>query len=159
MNKVYIETTIPSYYVARPSANLIQAARQTITRKWWDEGCSGLETFTSQETLDEISRGEHDMAMQRMELIKDIGILEITTAVKEMAALLISKNIIHENGLSDAIHISVATLHAMDFLVTWNCRHIANPHAQNRLRRVASDLGFMLPVICTPEEFFNDENY
>jgi hypothetical protein len=99
------------------------------------------------------------MAMQRMELIKDIGILEITPAVKEMAALLISKNIIHENGLSDAIHISVATLHAMDFLVTWNCRHIANPHAQNRLRGVASDLGFILPVICTPEEFFNDENY
>ena len=112
MNKVYIETTIPSYYVARPSANLIQAARQAMTRKWWDEGCSGLETFTSQETLDEISRGEHDMAMQRMELIKDIGILEITPAMKDMAALLISKNIIHENGLSDAIHISVATLHA-----------------------------------------------
>ena len=112
--------------------------------------CSGLETFTSQETLDEISRGDHDMAMQRMELIKHIAILEITPAMKDMAALLISKNIIHENGLSDAIHISVATLHAMDFLVTWNCRHIANPHAQNRLPKVATELGYMLPVICTP---------
>jgi hypothetical protein len=79
-----------------------------------------------------------------------LGILEITPAVSEMAALLISKNIIHENGLSDAIHISDATWHAMDFLVTWNCRHIANPHVQNRLRRVADDLGFVLPVICTP---------
>jgi hypothetical protein len=69
MNKVYIETTIPSYYVARPSANLIQAARQAMTRKWWDQDCSGLETFTSQEALDELSRGDQDMAMQRMDLI------------------------------------------------------------------------------------------
>ena len=99
------------------------------------------------------------MALQRMELIKDIGILEITPAMKDMAALLISKNIIHENGLSDAIHISVATLHAMDFLVTWNCRHIANPHAQNRLRRVASDLGFYASCHLHAGGIFNDENY
>ena len=112
MNKVYIESTIPSYYVARPSGNLIQAARQAMTRKWWDQGCSGLEAFTSQETLDEIARGDQKMAM-----------------------------------------------HGIDFLVTWNCRHIANPYAQNRLRKVAGDSGFVLPVICTPEEFLNDENY
>jgi hypothetical protein len=159
MNKVYIETTIPSYYVARPSDNLIQAARQAMTRKWWDHGCSGLEAFTSQETLDEIGRGDQNMAMQRMDLMKDVRVLEISREATEMAAILISQNIIHENGLSDAIHISVATMHGMDFLVTWNCRHIANPYAQNRLRKVADDSGFLLPVICTPEEFLNDENY
>ena len=99
------------------------------------------------------------MAMQRMDLMKDVRVLEISREASEMAAILISKNIIHENGLSDAIHISVATMHGMDFLVTWNCRHIANPYAQNRLRKVAGDSGFVLPVICTPEEFLNDENY
>jgi hypothetical protein len=110
MNKVYIETTIPSYYVARPSDNLIQAARQAMTRKWCDHGCSGLEAFTSQETLDEIGRGDQNMAMQRMDLMRDVRVLEISREATEMAAILISQNIIHENGLSDAIHIPVATM-------------------------------------------------
>ena len=118
MNKVYIETTIPSYYVARPSDHLIQAARQAMTRKWWDQGCSGLEAFISQETLDEIGRGDQNMAMQRIDLMKNVRVLEISREATEMAAILISKKIIHENGLTDAIHISVATMHGMDFLVT-----------------------------------------
>jgi predicted nucleic acid-binding protein len=157
MATAYIETTIPSYYVARPSNSLLQAARQANTRTWWDSGCSGFELFTSQETLDETGRGEPAMAEDRLALIRDLPILEVSESTARLTRTLLSKGLIPTKAASDAIHIAVASAHGMDYLVTWNFKHIANPYIRERLRQMVLACGLMLPVICTPEELLNDE--
>lgn len=158
MATAYIETTIPSYYVARPSTNLIQAARQVSTRRWWDTGCSGFELFTSQEVLDEVGRGAPPMAGARLGLIQQLGVLEVSDEVGSLVQHLISSQLVPARAASDAVHIAVASVHGMDFLVTWNFRHIANPHIQERLQVAVAAFGVHLPVICTPEELLNDED-
>jgi hypothetical protein len=158
MATAYIETTIPSYYVARPSLNLVQATRQATTRQWWDAGCSGFQLFTSQEVLDEVGRGEPSMAVDRLALIRKVAILEVTEETGKIAQRLLASQIIPAKAASDAVHIAVASVQAMDFLVTWNFKHIANPYIRARLRRAIAEFGAELPVICTPEELLKDEN-
>lgn len=158
MATAYIETTIPSYYVAKPSASLIQAARQASTRRWWDEGCSGFERFTSQETLDEVGRGDRSLADERLALLQDVAVLEITDEVAALTKHILSSQLVPSKAASDAVHIAVATVHGMDFLVTWNIKHIGNAHIRTRLQAVVGDFGTTLPVICTPEELLDDEN-
>jgi hypothetical protein len=157
MPTAYIETTVPSYYVARPAISVIQAARQASTREWWDEGCSGFELFTSQETLDEAARGEPAMAERRLALLDEIGVLPASDSTDALTKILLAKDLIPAKAASDAVQIAVASVHEMDFLVTWNFRHIGNPHIRERLRSEISDFGAELPVICTPEELLNDE--
>jgi hypothetical protein len=156
MATAYIETSVPSYYVARPSSRLIQAARQATTRSWWDGGCSGLDLYTSLETLDEAGRGDEQMIDARMQLLEGIPLLQINQAAASLASQLVSKRVIPASAGSDAVHIAVASVHATDFLVTWNFRHIANPFLRDRLRRAVADFGAVLPVICTPEELLQD---
>lgn len=147
-----------AYIDARPSNSLIQAARQTMTRQWWDGGRSGLELFTSLETLDEIGRGEPRMAVARLQLIKDLPILEVTDQVASLAKKLVMHGLIPPKAASDAIHIAVACVHEIDFLITWNFRHIANALLRHRLRQEIVDFGAKLSVICTPEELISHES-
>lgn len=152
MASAYIETTFPSYYVARPSMNVIQAARQASTRAWWDGGCSGFDLFTSQEVLQEARLGDAHMARQRLELLSPLPKLQLTRTVGELAQRLIQVGLIPEQAASDAVHIAVASVHGMNHLVTWNFRHIANPYTRDRRRTVVAEAGFHLPVMCSPEE-------
>lgn len=158
MPTAYIETTIPSYYVARPSTSLIQAARQASTRAWWDAGYSGFALFTCQETLEEVGRGDPAMADARLGLLGEVGLLEINPEVGALVKRLLATQIVPTKAASDAIHIAVASVHQIDFMVTWNFRHIANPHIRIRLRKEVSEFGAVLPTICTPEELMRDEN-
>jgi len=152
MPSAYIETTIPSYYVARPSMNVIQASRQASTRAWWDGGYSSFELFTSQEVLQEVKLGDADMARQRLEVLFSIPKLELTEEVGLLAQKLIKTGLVPEKAASDAVHIAVASVHQMNYIVTWNFKHIANPYTRDRLCAVVADAGFHLPVMCSPEE-------
>ena len=159
MARAYIETTIPSYYVARPSNSLSQAARQTSTRKWWDSGCSGLDLVTSLETLDEVAKGDQSIAAARLHLLDDIQPLRMTEQAIKLASELVTRGIIPAKAASDSIHIAIASTHAIDYLVTWNFKHIANPFLRERLQKVVSEFGFRLPIMCSPDELLeNDEN-
>lgn len=151
MSSAYIETTIPSYHVARPSMNVIQASRQASTRAWWDGGRSGFDLFTSQEVLQEARLGDVEMAGRRLELTEEVG---------SLARDLIKAGLVPEKAASDAVHIAVASVHQMNYIVTWNFKHIANPYTRDRLREVVAQAGFHLPVMCSPEELiqFDEEN-
>lgn len=156
--RVYIESTIPSYVVARPARDLLQAARQQLTRDWWELKCGKQDLFTSQVVLDEIAIGDPAMSRQRLELIAQLKLLDLSDD-----AIALTKDIIHSGALPpeadrDAAHIALATVHEMDILLSWNCRHIANAAIQPRLRKVADAAGFTLPVICTPEELMEDDD-
>lgn len=156
--RIYIESTIPSYVVARPARDLLQAARQQLTKDWWELRREKHELFTSQVVLDEIAAGDAVGAQQRLELVADLKLLDLTDD-----ANLLTKDILRSGSLPptadrDAAHIALATVHEMDILLTWNCRHIANAAIQSRLRRLIEAAKFDLPVICTPEELMEDDN-
>ncbi|MFT5471341.1 MAG: hypothetical protein ACI8UO_006474 [Verrucomicrobiales bacterium] len=159
MATAYIETTIPSYYVARPSSSLLHAAKQTATRDWWDGNCSGFELFTSLETLDKAAKGDSEMAADRLNLLQSIPLLPMPDEAISLAGNLVSAGIVPQKASSDSIHIAVASVHAIDYLVTWNFKHIANPFLRDRLRSAVEEAGFELPVMCSPEELLqNDED-
>ncbi|MEM7699615.1 MAG: type II toxin-antitoxin system VapC family toxin [Verrucomicrobiota bacterium] len=159
MATAYIETTIPSYYVARASTSLLHAAKQASTRTWWDQGCSGLELFTSLETLDEASKGDGEMAANRSALLDGIPLLTLTDEALSLAGTLVSKSIVPQKAASDSLHIAIASAHGMDYLVTWNFKHIANPFLRDRVRAEVTGAGFELPVMCSPDELLqNDED-
>jgi len=160
MPSAYIETTIPSYYVARTSLNLLQASRQASTRIWWDSGCSGFELFTSLEAIEEAQEGDAEMALQRLALLHKATHLDITDEVGTLAQGLVAGGLIPSKAASDAILIAVASVHKMNYLVTWNFKHIANPFLRDRLRKAVQEAGFQLPVLCSPDELlqYNEDN-
>ncbi|MEO6753074.1 MAG: type II toxin-antitoxin system VapC family toxin [Chthoniobacteraceae bacterium] len=156
-HSIFIETTIPSYYVARPSRNLLQFARQELTREWWDGQRQQFDLFTSQLVLDEAAEGEQAKASERLQLLDGIALLELDKNAESLATKLIESGILPSFAGRDASHLAVAGVHGMDFLLTWNCKHIANPFLADRLQSCFSGMGVHLPVICTPEQFFTDD--
>lgn len=156
-DSVFIETTIPSYYVARRSRDIIQAARQEITVEWWDKRRSQYELLSSQIVLDEVARGEEAMAERRLAMLADVPLLVITDLVAEVAEELLQDGVVPQRSADDAFHIACAGVHRVDFLLTWNCAHIANPHNRHQIERCFTRHELEMPVICTPEEFIGDD--
>ncbi|HZF01945.1 MAG TPA: type II toxin-antitoxin system VapC family toxin [Methylomirabilota bacterium] len=156
--RIYIESTIPSYLVARPARDLIQAARQQLTKDWWEHNRATHELFTSQVVLDEISVGELAMAQFRLESLQTIPLLPVTDGVKELARKILESGLLPATADRDAVHIALASAYNLDILLSWNCRHIANAAIQSRLRRLVESADFELPVICTPEELMENNN-
>ena len=154
--RIYLESTIPSYLVARPARDLLQAARQQLTRDWWELKRGQHELFSSQVVLDEVAAGEATMARRRLKLLRDIPLLELSAAANRLGREILLSGLLPVSADGDAAHIAVATVHRMDILLTWNCRHIANVALQHRLRRLVEGKGFNLPALATPEEFMGD---
>jgi hypothetical protein len=156
--RIYIESTIPSYVVARPARDLLQAARQQLTRDWRDLKREKHDLFASQVVLDEIASGDAEIARQRLELVSQIKLLDLTDDAKALTKDILRSGVLPPEADRDAAHIALATVHEMDILLSWNCRHIANAAIQPRLRRLADAASFILPVICTPEELLGNDN-
>ena len=154
--RIYIESTIPSYVVARPARDLLQAARQQLTRDWWDLQREKHDLFASQVVLDEIASGEKAMAQQRLALVAGLALLRSTDEAETFTQRVLDSGLLPVDADRDAAHIALATIHEMDILLSWNCRHIANAAIQSRLRRLAEQSGFMLPVLCTPNELIGE---
>ena len=155
--KVYLETTIPSYLVARPSRDLLIAAHQQITRDWWDRRRRTFDLFVSEIVEQKSRAGDPLLARRRLELLADVPVLAANGAILSMARALVTEGAMPSKALTDAVHIAFATVYACDYLLTWNCRHIANAEIQRAARGLARRHGFELPVICTPEELMGDE--
>ena len=154
---VYIETTIPSLYVARPSGLLVEAARQRLTKIWWEDHRSDYELVCSQTVLDECGRGESEMAAKRITLLDSVPLLDLSPEVLTISQDLVDRGIIPTKAADDAVHIAVAAVHEIDYLLTWNCRHIANPHNRRRISDCLSAHGYRPSVVCTPEELIGDD--
>jgi hypothetical protein len=150
--KIYLETSFISYVTARPSRDLIIAAHQQITREWWDSRKKEFSLFISQLVVDESSQGDTEAASERLEVIKVIPVLELNDLALGLARSFLKSGIIPEKAVEDSIHISLATVHGMDYLLTWNCKHIANASIRNKIAEICHNFGFEIPIICTPEE-------
>jgi PIN domain len=149
---VYIETSVISYLAAHPSRDLITAAHQQITHSWWQGRRSEFLIFASQVVLDESAAGDPQMASKRMEILKNVPLLEITPEVADLAATLIMRLPLPPRAGADAAHIAVAAYHGMNFLLTWNCSHIANAVLRPKIEKICREQGHSAPVLCTPEE-------
>lgn len=156
--KLYIETTIPSYIAARPSRDLVVAGHQKLTQDWWEKRRQDFDIFVSQFVLDEASGGDGSVAKRRLELLEGMEQLEILDDVGRLAGKLVESGSIPEKASADAAHIAVAAVHAMDYLLTWNCAHIANAEIFRSVRQVCEAEGYVCPVICTPEELMGGED-
>lgn len=150
--KLYIETTIPSYLTARPSPLVRIAADQQTTRQWWEQRRSEYEIFTTAVVLDEVAIGDAEMAAARRAVLTGIPLLDETEDAKALARHLLETQIIPANAAPDAVHLALAAVHQMDFLLTWNCKHLHNPHLERRIEAACGIFGWECPVICTPAE-------
>ena len=158
MKTVYVETSILSYLTARPSRDLLAAAHQQITREWWDGPRGRFEVFVSALVEQESRRGDPDAAQRRVEALGDLPTLEIVEEAYELAAALIAGGALPKSAADDATHIALAAVHGMDYLLTWNCRHIDNAETKPTVRAVCAAHGCSCPEICTPEELMGDQD-
>jgi len=149
---VYIETTIPSLLTAWPSGDLQIAAQQVATRDWWETCRGNLELYVSPEVLDEAAQGDAEAARLRLEAVANLPVLAVTDDVEALTRRILATGLIPPRATRDAAHIAFASAHGMDFLLTWNCRHIHNAMITRRMSGVCAALGFTLPVLCTPCE-------
>ncbi|HAO19378.1 MAG: hypothetical protein BWK80_54985 [Desulfobacteraceae bacterium IS3] len=156
MESVYIETSILSYLTARPSRNLIAAARQQLTAEWWEKHRFKYRLVSSNVVIAEASQGDADQAHTRLNIIRDIPILTITSECEYLAERLVADCIMPENSQNDALHLAISCYHSADFLMTWNCRHLANAHIIPKARRLIESSGYVFSQICTPEELMGE---
>lgn len=149
---VYIETSILGYLTARSSRDIVVAANIEITREWWDTRRGYFQLYSSQAVVKETSQGDAEIASQRLAIIRDLALLDLNQSVIDLAEQLLGRSNLPAKADVDAIHIAAATVHGMDYLLTWNCKHIANAQIQRKLAEISLDFGYELPILCTPYE-------
>lgn len=154
--KVYIETSIISYLCARTSRDLIQTANQEITREWWKKERIKYDLLISDFVVDEASKGNSEAARRRMELIETISILPLTSESEILAIELVKGHAFPKKAFTDASHVAIASVYNIDYILSWNCKHIVNPHMQNKIRATVESLNYKLPIICTPFELLEE---
>ena len=149
--KVYIETSVPSYLTAWRSRDLVVAGNQETTKEWWDRR-NDFELYISEFVLQEASNGDSKAAEDRLNSIEGIPEIEITEEVAAIAERLLLEASLPNKARVDALHIATAAIGGMDYLLTWNCAHIANPAFRFKIESVIRSFGYEPPIICTPQE-------
>jgi hypothetical protein len=152
MATVYLETTIPSYLAGRLSRDLIAAAHQQITHEWWGRAKERFDLFISEAVLEEIRAGDSSLAARRLDLVAGLPVLAVRDDVRALVRIYYDELGLPPQAGADVLHIAFAVAYKLDYLVTWNCKHIANGQVIRRLLTLNQKLGKASPVIVTPEE-------
>lgn len=158
MDKLYIETSIVSYATAWPSRDIAIAGTQQQARDWWANERHKFELVTSQVTIDEASDGDPSAAADRLKLLDGLPLIDINADVIALAKRLIDAHTMPEKAAADSVHVAAAALGGVKYLLTLNCRHIANAHELPRIYNLLDQEGFGQLLICTPAEFLGAQN-
>jgi hypothetical protein len=150
--KIYIETSIPSYLTARPSKDVRLLANRDTTIEWWESRRSSFDLYISEFVLVEASLGDVEAARRRIDVLSGIAEIEVTEEVRVPGKALIAEGPIPPKAEIDAYHIAIAAVNGMEYLLTWNCAHIANAVMRSRIEQVCREHGYEPPIICTPQE-------
>jgi hypothetical protein len=153
---VYVETSLASYLVAWPSESVITAAHQRLTHQWWQTRRAAFDLYVSELVLLEARAGDPDAAARRLAALAGIPVLEPTIAAEALTEQILNASLVPAKARVDAAHIAIAAVHGMDYLLTWNCRHIANAVTRKRIDQLLRGAGYEAPVLCTPEELLED---
>ena len=158
MPRLYLETSVVSYLASEPSGNEIVAAHQLVTQSWWTDKRHEFEIFVSQKVIDEISRGDPQRAKKRLDIVEGLPVLRSTPDVRELMRRLVGPGVLPKKAAADALHLSIAVVNGIDFLVTWNCKHLANAHLRRKIEEACRSLGYSPSVICTPDHLLAEED-
>lgn len=150
--RVYIETTVVSYLTARPNRDVVIAGHQQVTHEWWDTRSTSYQLCISQLVLKEAGAGDSQAAEERLVVLKAMTLLETSGGALELAKELIQAGALPAKAADDALHIAVAAMNGIPYLLTWNCRHLANATMRPLIEAVCTGKGLKAPIICTPEE-------
>ena len=153
---LYMETTIPSYLLADSSRDIVAAGRQAITRKWWLRDQTHFDIFISRVVLEEAAEGDKQAARKRLEFLDRFPVLKGTPEVEALTQVYVEERIVPSGYEHDAAHLAIATQYEIQFLCTWNFRHLANVFALKRFRVVNEKKGLLVPHVCTPEELLGE---
>lgn len=153
---MYVETSVVSYLTGHPARDMVIAAHQQLTRQWWDERSPVFDLVVSELVHEEASRGDPGASAARLAAIAESPILRVSEQAVALAEHLVSEGPIPHEAAADALHIAIAAVNGIDYLLTWNCKHLANAVHRSRIEAVVEDAGFTCPVICTPEELMED---
>jgi predicted nucleic acid-binding protein len=154
--KIYLETSVISYLVSRPSKNLVIAGRQAVTKDMWDI-IDNYDIFISDIVIQESSRGDLKLAKLRLDALEKFNILKIDDEAKELAKLSVQRKAIPDKCPEDALHISISAVNGIDVVVTWNFKHLNNPFTRINIRKAIELNGYTCPEICSPDEFLGDQ--
>lgn len=149
---VYIETSILGYLTARPTNHLILAANTKVTQDWWKNYRGEFTLYASELVQDEAAQGDGVIATQRLSLLEPIPFLELTEETIALGQAFLQQSNLPAKAANDSLHMALATVYGLDYLLTWNCKHMANAQIQKKLAQISDQLGYELPVICTPYE-------
>ncbi|HXA19826.1 MAG TPA: type II toxin-antitoxin system VapC family toxin [Thermoanaerobaculia bacterium] len=150
--KTYVETSVISYLTARQSRDQIAAAHQQLTRDWWDGRRARFDIYVSELVVQEAGRGDAIAARARLEAISGYPVLRVNPVAQRLADSILRRAVLPSKASADALHISLAAVNGMNFLITWNCTHIANGFVLQSVNMLCRDAGFEPPIVCTPEE-------
>ena len=153
---VYIETSVFSYLTARPSNDLRAMANQSATLDWWETQRANYNVFVSELVVSEASNGHPEASQRRLVVINDLPLLVISEEVRALAQALIENHALPRKAEADAYHVALAVVHGIEYLLTWNCTHIANAHTRPKIEATCRRVGYEPPVICTPLELTED---
>ncbi len=149
---VYIETSIIGYLTARSTTNPVLIGKIEITREWWENCRNDFTIYISKVVLDEIARGDTEIAFKRLKIANGLPLVDLNQAVRDLSGKFLQQSNLPLKASDDAVHIAAATVHGLDYLLTWNSKHIANAQIQRKLAEISLDCGYELPIICTPYE-------
>lgn len=150
--KVYVETSVVSYLTARPARDVVVVAHQQLTRDWWANERQAYDLFASEIVIAEAEKGDAEASRARLEILREMKQLSANVAAEQLVPILLRDTGLPQRALADMSHIALATVHGMQFLLTWNCKHIANANILRRVAKTCRRQGYEVPVICTPEE-------
>jgi predicted nucleic acid-binding protein len=153
---IYVETTIFSYLTARPTANVVAAARQQGTRTWWATRRDVFALFISELVLEEAADGDPEAAERRLILARPLPLVNVTERALALAPELQALARLPARAGADALHIALAAVHGIDYLLTWNLRHIANAELRPHLDAACRARGYRPPILCTPDELMGE---
>ena len=156
--RVYVETSIVSYLTARPARDIVIAGRQQSTRDWWATASRRFELVISELVREEAAAGDRDAAQSRLAAILSLPVITATMEVTRLAQALVDATAVPERAAQDAVHIAIAAVHRVPFLVTWNFRHIANAAARPLIEEVCRRSGIEPPLLCTPEQLVEEDD-
>jgi len=154
--RLYVETSVVSYLTARPSRDVIRMARQQLTWEWWEHRRGEFDLYASRLVVEEAEEGGPAAAQRRLDALEGIPLLDLQDEVGQLAAALIAEGPLPDAAADDAIHLALATVYGMDFLLTWNCRHLANAELTESVADFFRARGHRAPVVCTPEELMGE---
>ncbi len=155
--RIYVETTIPSFYFeSRSDPEMV--ARREWTRRWWEGAGDEYELVTSAAVVDELLRGEFPARHECLRLVERLPLVPVEMAVTEIVRTYVAQRVMPSDPVGDALHLALASHHRCDFLVTWNCRHLANANKFAHIRRVNAMMGIFVPALVTPLELLGGDD-